>query len=87
MITSPAYPSYFCLLRRSACKETLSIYRCEEQSGYRAIMEGKAGKLWKAEQSFGIATNDARGASWSPDGKFFAIWEGSMEVSITISWK
>ncbi|KDN52931.1 hypothetical protein K437DRAFT_253565 [Tilletiaria anomala UBC 951] len=83
-ITSSKYPGYFGLIRREACKESISLYCSDERRGYRAILEGTAGKYWQAEQSFNLATNDARGAAWSPDGRHIAVWEGHMEYKLLV---
>eukprot|EP00842_Homolaphlyctis_polyrhiza_P006033 jgi/Hompol1/6430/HPOL_002895-RA len=60
---------YFLLAERVEGKDHISIFEC---------------KTWTMLKRWPVATNDLDGVLWSPDGRFIAVWEPSIEYDILI---
>ncbi|KAI8617294.1 WD40-repeat-containing domain protein [Chytriomyces sp. MP71] len=60
---------YFALAERKECKDTVSIYDCED---------------WTLLKHFPVDTSDLEDIAWSPDGRFIAVWECLLEYKMLI---
>ncbi len=56
---------YFAIAERKDCKDSISIYDCED---------------WSMVKNFYPDTHDLENIAWSPDGRYIAAWESSLEV-------
>ncbi|TPX54644.1 hypothetical protein SeMB42_g00189 [Synchytrium endobioticum] len=60
---------YLAVAERRDCKEYVGIYDCDD---------------WTMLKHFPIETNDLEDISWSPDGRFLAIWETCIEYKVLL---
>ncbi|KAL2916870.1 hypothetical protein HK105_203649 [Polyrhizophydium stewartii] len=60
---------YVAVAERSAGKDHICIYECQE---------------WTLLKRWPVATNDLDGLAWSPDGRFIAVWEPSIEYAVLV---
>lgn len=60
---------YFAIAERKDCKDSISIYDCED---------------WSMVKNFYPDTHDLDNIAWSPDGRYIAAWESSLEYKIYI---
>ncbi|KAJ3057487.1 WD repeat-containing protein wrap73 [Rhizophlyctis rosea] len=62
---------YFALAERRECKDYISVYDCED---------------WILLKRFAVETTDLDDISWSPDGRFIAVWESCLDVESKIDF-
>ncbi|KAJ3322604.1 WD repeat-containing protein wrap73 [Blyttiomyces sp. JEL0837] len=60
---------YFALSERKSGKDTISIYDCDD---------------WTIMKHFPVETSDLDDISWSPDGRFLAVWDSFLEYKVII---
>ncbi|KAJ3217298.1 WD repeat-containing protein wrap73 [Clydaea vesicula] len=60
---------YFSLVERKECKDFISVFDCED---------------WEMVKHFQTDTFDLEDIAWSPDGRFIAAWESSLDYKVLL---
>lgn len=80
-------PNYFASILKGAERDSLYIISCQKL-GHKELKQftnkPKSAEMWKVEQAFHLAMNDAHDVVWAPDGSCLAVWEGPLEYKLQI---
>ncbi|PWN50897.1 WD40 repeat-like protein [Violaceomyces palustris] len=81
----PKRPKYFALIASGNERDSLQIFASKDSKTQdRFDPDSEPSCEWELERAFPLLTNDVADASWSPDGRFFAVWESSLEYKLLI---
>lgn len=84
---TPKQPNYFASILKGAERDSLYIFSCQKlghQDLKKFTNKPNSEEMWKTEQAFHLALNDAHDLSWSPDGGCLAVWEAQLEYKMQI---
>ena len=80
-------PHCFASILKGAERDSLYIFSCQKLSHkdlHQFTSKPKSDDMWKTEQAFHLAMNDAHDVLWAPDGSYLAVWEGPLEYKLQI---
>lgn len=87
IVWSAKQPNYFASILKGAERDSLYIFSCQrltQKDLQQFTNKPKSDEMWKTEQAFHLAMNDAHDVTWSPDGSCLAVWEGPLEYKLQI---
>lgn len=87
IVWSPKQPNFFASILKGAERDSLYIFSCQKLTHkdlQQFTNKPKSEEMWKTEQAFHLAMNDAYDVTWAPDGSCLAVWEGLLEYKLQI---
>ncbi|CCF53884.1 hypothetical protein NDA11_002248 [Ustilago hordei] len=87
IVWSPKQPNFFASLLKGAERDSLYIFSCQKMTHkdlQQFTNKPKSEEMWKVEQAFHLAVNDAHDVTWAPDGSCLAVLEGPLEYKLQI---
>lgn len=81
------HPNYFASILKGAERDSLYIFSAQKLTHkdlQQLTHKPKSDEMWKVEQAFHLAMNDAHDVLWAPDGSCLAAWEGPLEYKLQI---
>ncbi|SPO19808.1 related to wd-repeat protein 8 [Ustilago trichophora] len=84
---SAKQPNYFASILKGPERDSLYILSCQKLTHKdlrQFTNKPRSDEMWKTEQAFHLAMNDAQDVLWAPDGSCLAVWEGPLEYKLQI---